>query len=88
MEPVWEFFENMNELVYVADVDTYEFIYMNRRALTICGFTSLEQTRGKKCYEVLQNASAPVRSAITESFARVSLRSGVITTLSTIGICW
>ena len=59
MEPVWEFFENMNELVYVADVDTYEFIYMNRRALTICGFTSLEQTRGKKCYEVLQNASAP-----------------------------
>lgn len=59
MEPVWEFFENMNELVYVADVDTYEFIYMNQRALAICGLTSLEQTRGKKCYEVLQNASAP-----------------------------
>ena len=49
----------MNELVYVADVDTYEFIYMNKRALSICGLTSLEQTRGKKCYEVLQNASAP-----------------------------
>ena len=52
MEPIWGFFENMNELVYVADVDTYEFI-------SICGLTSLEQTRGKKCYEVLQNASAP-----------------------------
>lgn len=49
----------MNELVYVADVDTYEFIYMNKKALSICGLTSLEQTRGKKCYEVLQNASAP-----------------------------
>ena len=59
MEPIWGFFENMNELVYVADVDTYEFIYMNKRALSICGLTSLEQTRGKKCYEVLQNASAP-----------------------------
>lgn len=59
MEPAWEFFENMNELVYVADADTYEFIYMNRKALSICGLTSLEQTKGKKCYEVLQNASAP-----------------------------
>ena len=59
MDPIWEFFENMNELVYVADADTYEFIYMNRKALSICGLTSLEQTRGKKCYEVLQNGSAP-----------------------------
>lgn len=59
MEPIWEFFENLNELVYVADADTYEFIYMNRKALSICGLTSLEQTRGKKCYEVLQNASVP-----------------------------
>lgn len=59
MEPIWDFFENMNELVYVADADTYEFIYMNRKALSICGLTSLEQARGKKCYEVLQNASAP-----------------------------
>lgn len=59
MENVWDFFENLNELVYVADADTYEFIYMNRRALSICGLTSLEQTKGKKCYEVLQNASAP-----------------------------
>lgn len=49
----------MNELVYVADADTYEFIYMNQKALTICGLTSLEQAKGKKCYEVLQNASAP-----------------------------
>lgn len=59
MENIWEFFENLNELVYVADADTYEFIYMNQKALSICGLTSLEQTAGKKCYEVLQNASAP-----------------------------
>lgn len=59
MESIWEFFENMNELVYVSDVDTYEFIYMNKRALSICGLTSLEETKGKKCYEVLQNNSVP-----------------------------
>lgn len=59
MENIWEFFENMNEIVYVADVDTYEFIYMNRKALSVCGLDSLEQTKGKKCYEVLQNASTP-----------------------------
>ncbi|MBD5444507.1 MAG: diguanylate cyclase [Lachnospiraceae bacterium] len=59
MEKIWEFFENMNELVYVSDVDTYEFIYMNKRALSICGLTSIEETKGKKCYEVLQNASVP-----------------------------
>ncbi|MDE7178825.1 MAG: diguanylate cyclase [Lachnospiraceae bacterium] len=59
MESIWDFFENMNELVYVSDVDTYEFIYMNKRALSICGLTSLEETKGKKCYEVLQNNSVP-----------------------------
>ena len=59
MEKIWEFFENMNELVYVSDIDTYEFIYMNKRALSICGLTSIEETKGKKCYEVLQNTSVP-----------------------------
>lgn len=59
MENIWEFFENMNEIVYVVDVDTYDFVYMNRKALSVCGLTSIEQTKGKKCYEVLQNASAP-----------------------------
>ncbi|MDE6737862.1 MAG: PAS domain-containing protein, partial [Lachnospiraceae bacterium] len=59
MENIWEFFENMNELVYVSDVDTYEFIYMNKRALSICGLTSLAETKGRKCHEVLQNTSVP-----------------------------
>lgn len=59
MQPIWEFFENMNELVYVVDMDTYEVIYMNRKALSVCGLTSLEQIRERKCYEVLQNNSAP-----------------------------
>ncbi len=26
-----EFFENMNEYVYVADADTHELVYMNKK---------------------------------------------------------
>ena len=33
MADIWDFFENMDELVYVADMDTYDMVYMNRRAM-------------------------------------------------------
>lgn len=59
MKNVWEFFENLNEFVYVSDMDTYELIYMNRKMLETCGFRSLEDIAGKKCYEVLGNSSEP-----------------------------
>mgnify|MGYP000579759737 CR=1 FL=1 len=29
MADIWDFFENMDELVYVADMDTYDMVYMN-----------------------------------------------------------
>ena len=32
MQKIWEFFENMNELVYVSDMDSYELLYMNKKA--------------------------------------------------------
>ncbi len=56
---IWEFFENLNELVYVSDMDSYELIYMNRKLLEMHGFCSLEEIAGKKCYEVFQNCSEP-----------------------------
>ena len=30
MKKIWEFFENMDECMYVADIDTHELIYMNK----------------------------------------------------------
>ena len=33
MGKIWEFFDNLNEYVYVADIDTHELIYMNQTAL-------------------------------------------------------
>ncbi len=59
MKKVWEYFENLNEIVYVTDMDTYEVIYMNRKLRELQGFHSLEEVAGKKCYEVFQNCSEP-----------------------------
>lgn len=59
MGKIWDFFENMDELVYVSDADSYELLYMNKKTLQTFGFHSLEEAVGKKCYEVLQNCSMP-----------------------------
>ena len=53
MKKIWEFFENMDECMYVADIDTHELIYMNKKALNIYGFKSVDEVAGKKCYEIL-----------------------------------
>ena len=59
MNKIWEFFENMDELVYVSDTENYDLIYMNKKSRDTYGFQSLEEMSGKKCYEVLQNCSTP-----------------------------
>ena len=51
---IWHFFENMNEYVYVTDIETYEMIYMNRKTLEAYGLKSLDEIKGRKCYEILQ----------------------------------
>lgn len=56
---IWQFFENLNECVYVADMETYELVYMNKKTLSLYGIDSLEDIKGKKCYEVLQKISIP-----------------------------
>lgn len=59
MSKIWEFFDTMEEIVYVSDINSHELIYMNQKALRTYGFHSLEEITHKKCYEVLQNCSAP-----------------------------
>jgi len=55
----WEFFETMDAYVYVSDVDTYEIIYLNKKARELYSLPNIEDYRGKKCYEALQNCSVP-----------------------------
>lgn len=59
MEKIWEFFENMNECVYVTDMDSYELLYMNKKALETYGLHSLEEIHGEKCYKVLHGNRVP-----------------------------
>ena len=61
-EELWKFYENMQECVYVVDLDSHELVYANRYARTIYGIDSVEESRGKKCYELLKGSSAPCRT--------------------------
>ena len=56
---MWEFYEEMNEIVYAADMDSHELVYMNRKAREIFGIRSLEDVKGKKCYELLSGSDRP-----------------------------
>ncbi len=59
MKAVWEFLENFYAGVYVADMNTYELLYMNAKAREWFQISSPEEYKGKKCYAVLQNFPMP-----------------------------
>ena len=59
MNDFWNFFERMNEVVYVTDMDTNELVYMNERARKAHHVPSLESLKGQLCYQVLQGCSEP-----------------------------
>lgn len=52
-EKIWEFYEEINEIVYVVDMDSDEMVYMNRKAREIYGINSEKELKKKKCYELL-----------------------------------
>ena len=39
--------------------ERYEMIYMNRKTLEAYGLKSLDEIKGRKCYEILQKSSIP-----------------------------
>lgn len=52
-------FDGLNELIYVADRESYELLYLNKCGLQVFGYDNFEQVKGKKCYEVLQGRTEP-----------------------------
>lgn len=48
--------EDMDEIIYVSDVETYELYYMNAQGRKITG---IYDYKGRKCYEVLQGKENP-----------------------------
>ncbi len=59
MSNFWEIYENMQEIVYVTDMDTYEVVYINRCGRERFGIPSMEDVQGRPCYDVLQKCSSP-----------------------------
>lgn len=56
---MWHFYEELNELVYVVDIETYEIVYLNRKARKLYGVEREEDYKGKKCHALLAGGSAP-----------------------------
>lgn len=54
-----EYFEQMDELVYISDPVRYEILYMNKQLRESLGYMQAEEYRGKKCYQVLQGLDRP-----------------------------
>ena len=59
IEVIWNFLDNLDEYVYATDIETDELVYMNRKVLEAYGLQSIDDVKGKKCYEVLQKSSVP-----------------------------
>lgn len=56
---IWELYEELKEIVTVVDMENYELVYLNRRACELYGIKAVEETKGKKCYEVLMGSATP-----------------------------
>lgn len=68
--------EEIDDIAYVADVNTFEMIYMNRAAKRSLGIAENDESyRGKRCYEVTQNLPAKCSFCMNDSL--VSGRSYV-----------
>ena len=59
MEYLLNFFEDLDEMVYISDMETNELVYMNRHLRDALGFENHAQYQGQMCYKVLQGYDQP-----------------------------
>ncbi len=57
MKNYWELYENMNEVVYVIDIDTFDVVYVNRYGRELFNIKNIDDIKGIPCYKVLQGCS-------------------------------
>ena len=65
LKNVWSVFQNLGEFVYASDIETNELVYLNRKAMDTFGLKSIDEIKGRKCYEVLQGSISLVRCVPT-----------------------
>lgn len=78
MEKICKFFENLDEFVYVADIDTYEIVYMNRKTLDEYGYSSLDEVKGKNVMKCCKKAQRHAQYAIMPCLKKADSRNGDI----------
>lgn len=61
----WNFFDNLEEVIYIADMDTNELVYINKKGLKEYGLQK-DDVLGKPCYEVLQKSEKPCTMCTNE----------------------
>lgn len=61
MEEITSFFEDLDEVVYITDVETDEIVYMNKKNRQEYGGHPMEYFAGKKCYELFQKSLVPCK---------------------------
>lgn len=61
MEEITAFFEDLNEVVYITDVETDEIVYMNKKNRQEYGDHPMQYYAGKKCYELFQKSAVPCK---------------------------
>lgn len=49
----------INDIVYMADIETYELLYLNNKTLELIGAKEISSWLGKPCYKILQNLDEP-----------------------------
>ncbi|MDR3767141.1 MAG: EAL domain-containing protein [Butyricicoccus sp.] len=59
MDFMWSFFEDLDEMVYVSDIDSHTLVYMNAHLRRTLGYESPDEYVGKECYKVLQESPMP-----------------------------
>lgn len=65
MTTSWKFFDNFDEIVYIADMDSHELVYINKKGLAQYGLKA-EDMIGKPCYQVMQKNDKPCMMCTNE----------------------
>ena len=59
VKDLFDYFEGLDEAVYISDIETNEIIFMNRCLRKTLGYIEKEAYKGKKCHKVLQGSDSP-----------------------------
>ena len=65
-----EKFDHVNRLIYIADAETYDLLYVNPCLLRSCHLPMDYQYTGQKCYQLFNGTSSPCTSCPKDNLRR------------------